>query len=134
MAKRTKRRGWLIPLILVVGLSIATINVFPIRQLIAQNRDIQAREAELSEIQQENARLRREIESLHNPTEIERIARSDFGYVRPGEISYVVVPVEATEVSNQAPETAEEPAPEFESGGFWDALWDYLTGRDLVDG
>ncbi len=134
MAKRSKRRGWLIPLFLVVGLSIATINVFPIRQLIAQNREIQVRETELLEIQRENARLEREIEALYNPAAIERIARSDFGYVRPGEISYVVFPIEAPEVTEQATEPGEESAPEFESGGFWEALWDYITGRDLEDG
>lgn len=132
MAKKTKRRGWFIPLVLVVGLLIASVNVFPIRQLIAQNREIQVKETELLEIQEENHRLEREIEALHNPTEIERIARADFGYVRPGEISYVVLPVEASPGSDQPPEPVEDPEPE--SGGFWEAFWDYLTGRDLVDG
>lgn len=131
--KKPKRRGWFIPLVLVVGLVVAAADVFPVRQLISQNREVQAKEAQLLEIQEENARLEREIEALHSPTEIERIARTDFGYVRPGEISYVVF-------SHEDPlaETAEGPpadqVPTPESGGFWEALWDYLTGRDLVDG
>lgn len=133
MAKKSKRRGWFIPLILVVGLIVAAADVFPIRQLISQNREVQVYEAQLLEIQEENARLEREIEALHSPTEIERIARTDFGYVRPGEISYVVFAPE-----DPLAETTEDPlddqVPTSPSGGFWDALWDYLTGQDLVDG
>ena len=133
MARKTKRRRWFIPLFLVAALVVAAADIFPVRQLIALNREVQAKEVRLLEMQGENARLEREIEDLHSPKEIERIARSDFGYVRPGEISYVVflppeLPVAAT------PGPVEDPLPPPESGGFWEALWDYLTGRDLVDG
>ncbi|MCY4371415.1 MAG: septum formation initiator family protein [bacterium] len=133
MAKKPKRRRWFIPVLLVAGLLVAAANVFPVRQLISLNRDVQAREVQLLEIQEENARLEREIEALHSPTEIERIARTDFGYVRPGEISYVVFSPEDP-LAVAAPEPLEDQVPAPASGGFWEALWDYLTGRDLVDG
>ena len=133
MAKKSKRRGWFIPLLLVVGLIVAAADVFPVRQLITQNREVQAKEAELLEIQEENARIEREIEALHSPTEIERIARTDFGYVRPGELSYVVfTPEEPVAAASGSP--PEDPVQATESVGFWEALWDYLTGRDLIDG
>ena len=133
MARKSKRRGWFMPLILVAGLVLAVPEVFPIRQLISQNREVQAKEARLLEVQAENARLEREIQALHSPAEIERIARSDFGYVRPGEISYVVLAPEDPGTA-ATPDPLEEPDPAPRSGGFWEALWDYLTGRDLVDG
>ena len=129
-ARKPKRRGLFIPLVLVVGIVAAAVDVFPIRQLIAQNRDLKEVELRLLEIQEENLRLEREIELLHTPAEIERIARSDFGYVRPGEVSYAIIEddLPATEQPVDA-----EPAPPAESGGFFDALWDYMTGRDRSD-
>ena len=123
----------MIPLFLVVALVVAAVDVFPVRQLITQNREREAVAIRLAEIRAENARLEREIEALHSPNAIERIARADFGYVRPGEVSYVVIAAEEDG-------TAESTVPEAEtveiadSGGFWQALWDYVTGRDLIDG
>lgn len=133
MARARKRRGLLIPAFLVVVLIVAAVDVFPVRQLISQNREREEVEARLAEIHAENAQLEREIEALHSPAAIERIARADFGYVRPGEVSYVVIVAEedgTAEPEMVAPETVEVP----DSGGFWEALWDYLTGRDVIDG
>lgn len=133
MVKTRKRRGLLIPLFLVVALAVAAVDVFPVRQLIIQNREREEVEARLARIQAENARLEKEIEALHSPVAIERIARADFGYVRPGEISYVViVPEEDVSEEYEPVDAYEGDVPE--SGGFWEALWDYLTGRDLIDG
>lgn len=133
MVKTRKRRGLLIPLFLVVALAVAAVDVFPVRQLIIQNREREEVEARLARIQAENAQLEREIEALHSPVAIERIARADFGYVRPGEISYVViVPEEDVSEEYEPVDAYEGDVPE--SGGFWEALWDYLTGRDLIDG
>lgn len=133
MVKTRKRRGLLIPLFLVIALVVAAVDVFPIRQLIAQNREREQVEIRLAEIQAENAELEREIEALHSPNAIERIARADFGYVRPGEVSYVVIAPEEDGTAESAmleAETVEIP----DSGGFWQALWDYMTGRDVIDG
>ncbi len=46
--------------------------------------------AEVQALRDENASLHRQIEALrHDPLAIERIAREELGYVRPGEISFV---------------------------------------------
>jgi len=46
--------------------------------------------AEVQVLRDENTSLRRQIEALrHDPLAIERIAREDLGYVRPGEITFV---------------------------------------------
>ena len=136
MAKTRTRRGYFIPLVLVITFVVAAVDVFPVRQLIAQNRELEESTVRLKEIQEENARLEREIEALHAPAAIERIARADFGYVRPGETSYVVIDPdeELFEVKPEEGQPEPEGAPDSESGGFWEALWDYLTGRDLTDG
>ena len=43
-----------------------------------------------------------------------------------------MVIVEEAESLEEEAEPVPEPLPE--SGGFWEALWDYLTGRDIIDG
>ena len=46
--------------------------------------------AEVQALRDENSALHRQIEALkHDPLAIERIAREDLGYARPGEITFV---------------------------------------------
>lgn len=128
--KSTRRRGVLIPLLLVVALAAVAADVFPIRQIISQGRDLERSQTRLEEIREENRRLEQQIQELQTPAGIERIARADFGYVRPGDISYVVI---AEDEGAAAGRLAQAQGADPESGGFLQALWDYLTGRDLVD-
>lgn len=54
---------------------------------IALSRDLASLRARNQELRAENDRLEREAEALRDdPTAIERVARSDLGWVRPGEI------------------------------------------------
>ena len=133
MVTARKRRGLLIPLFLVVALAVAAVDVFPVRQLISQSREREEVEARLAAVRAENAQLEREIEALHSPNAIERIARGDFGYVRPGEVSYVVIVRDEDDTTESEVLLGEEVGVP-DSGGFWEALWDYLTGRDVIDG
>lgn len=130
MVETRSRASILLMLLLVVVLAIVLTNVFPFRQIIAQRRAVDIAEAQLSVLQEENARLEAEAEALRSDAEIERIARADFGFVRPGDTSYVVVePTPA--IGELLPEPDPEPEP-LESRSFLGALWDFLTGRDLV--
>ena len=85
-------------------------------------------EQQLVDLQAANAELEGEIAKLQSPVEIERIAREQFGLVRPGETGYVV------EVPEPAPVLADETDQADQTGapsGFWQGIWDFLTGRDL---
>ena len=122
-----RRGGYFVPALLVIVTAVVLTNVFPFRQIIAQNRQVTEAREELAALEAENALLERETEALQSPAEIERIARRDFGYVRPGDTSYVIV----DPVTRPVP-VEPQPAPAPESRGFLGAIWDYLTGRDLV--
>ena len=128
-----QRRSILLPLMMLGLVLVAAVDVFPVRQLVALNAEAEDLRSHLAEIREENARLEREVELLHSPKEIERIARADFGYVNPGETSYVVIMSDEPQEPG-APEAggSDEAVPE--SGGFWEALWDFLTGRDMSHG
>lgn len=128
---RGDRRG--IGMIGVSALSLAVVvamglsGILPFRQIIASDRAVELSERKLEALVEENRRLEREVTALQSLEEVERLAREDFGLVMPGEIGYVSVPVDAPgDVIEFLPSTPEEDKP------WWRAVWDFLTGRDLI--
>ena len=75
---------------LLVALTLlAVMAMVPARQYLdqrAQIGDLERRTAELEEL---NADLRGEITRLHDPAELERLARECLGMVAPGEVAFV---------------------------------------------
>ncbi|HEX7098428.1 MAG TPA: septum formation initiator family protein [Acidimicrobiia bacterium] len=113
--------------LLLVGLAVVT-NVVPYRQIVEQKRQVAEAAAELAALQEENAILTARRDALQTPVEIERLAREKLGYVRPGEIAYVVLdPPESPTTTIPAEE--EEPV---EDESLLEEVWDFVTGADLV--
>lgn len=113
--------------LLLVGLAVVT-NVVPYRQIVEQKRQVAEAAAELAALQEENAILTARRDALQTPVEIERLAREKLGYVRPGEIAYVVLdPPESPTPTIPAEE--EEPV---EDESLLEEVWDFVTGADLV--
>jgi cell division protein FtsL len=123
-----RRRFPLIAVLLLTALAITLAGIFPFRQMIAQQRQVDQTQAHLDTLVEENRALEDKVAALNSPAEIERIAREQFGLVRPGETSYVVdTPTEAVPPSLAPP--AEEVVDE---RSLLQRFWDFLTGRDLV--
>lgn len=115
--------------LLVVGAAVVT-NVVPYRQILEQRRQVATAAAQLDEIRDENAVLTAQREALQTPVEIERLAREKLGYVRPGEIAYVVLdPPEVSTTTSSTP--TEDPVP-VEDDSLLDTVWDFMTGADLT--
>ena len=54
-------------------------------------QDVRALEERNAKLAQDNARLRREVEAMRDdPRALERAAREELGYVRPGELVFDV--------------------------------------------
>ena len=85
------RLAVVVSVMLVVGLAVVLTNVVPVRQIVAQNQQVETAEEQLAALRSENRRLESEAEALQTPTEVERIARETLGYVDPGEVAYRVV-------------------------------------------
>lgn len=124
------RWGIALPLLLLLSMTVVLTNVFPFRQILAQQHQVELASDRLAILEQETARLEIEAEALRSPTEIERIAREDFGLVREGDTSYVVVEPPGSDPASAEPESATQ----LESASFWDSIWNFLTGKDLVEG
>ena len=78
---------------LVLGVILVLIGVASagvVRQYLAQRAEIDRLEQEIRSIEADRARLEEEIDRLHDPEYLERLARECLGMVKPGEISFVV--------------------------------------------
>ncbi len=121
--------------VLLLGALAAVLTyVFPFRQIIAQQRAVAQAEESLAVLRSENDRLEAEVAALQTPTEVERMAREQFGLVMPGEVAYVVVsPPDEFLERDQTQVAAEPEDPAARVLPPWaQKAWDFLTGRDLV--
>lgn len=129
---RRRRFGLLAALaaLALVVLLGGSAGIFPFRQLIAMERSVELLELQLAALREENRHLERQILTLQTAEEVERLAREHFGLVMPGEIGYVAVA--AADEQGAAAEPG-EPSGFEEEPPWWRHLWDFLTGRDLVE-
>lgn len=101
--RRARRRGlppglvrWSRPLLLATAavLTIAALAawVFPTRTWLDQRAALAETRVELHELRAERAALEQRVAELDSDEQIERIARSEYGLVMPGEEAYAVLP------------------------------------------
>lgn len=124
---RKQRWGWVLAVVLLGALALTVSGILPFRQLISQQRQIERSQEQLAALTRENRVLAEDIEMLGTDAEIERIARDQFGLVRPGEVAYVVVtpdpPVAAKAPPDAVVRSDERP--------WWRRVWDFATGSDV---
>jgi len=84
--------------------------VYPTRTYLDQREQIAGAQGRLDVLNAQTRSLERATERLRGDAEVERIAREEYGLVRPGETPYVIVPATTpTTVPATTPTTA--PAP-----------------------
>lgn len=132
-----KRSAWgtMLFLALLVALGLVASGVLPIQQYFDRENAVNEAEARLSTLKQQNAHLAEESAALLTEQEVERIAREQYGFVRPGETGYVVTTPEGTGQADPQPVQPVEPAePETaDDRGFLQRVWDFITGNDIAD-
>jgi len=85
-------RAMLIAVLVIIGLIFVAGDVGLWKLWVAQ-RQMKSLETKVAELKQKNALLSREIRYLKNdPFTIEKVAREKYGYARPGERVYRIVP------------------------------------------
>ncbi len=126
--ERRRTLSSLMALVALVAVVITAAGIFPFRQIVADRRSVSLAQEQLLALREENARMEVEVAVLASDVEVERLAREQFGLVRPGEVAFVVV-------TPEGPEPEPEPEPTLDRPGeqpWWRDLWDFLTGGDLV--
>lgn len=92
--QRNRNRNRLVGSAILLALFIALLfgAVFPTRTYLAQRASTHRAEAELREVQAEARAAAEAKAKLQSPAEVERRARDELGYVKPGEEAYTVLP------------------------------------------
>ena len=87
---------WVRPLLLaaaaVLTIAALAVYVFPTRTGLDQRAALAETSLELRELEAERAALEQRVAELDSDDQIEEIARSQYGLVRPGEEAYAVLP------------------------------------------
>lgn len=128
-APRKQRWGWVLAVVLLSALALTVSGVFPFRQLIDQRRAVEQSRQQLAALEEKNRELEEDITALGTDAEIERIARDQYGLVRPGETGYVIVSPPGAETADAADVEPVEEA----HRPWWVRIWDWITGSDLRD-
>ena len=124
---KKQRWGWVLAVVLLGALALTVSGILPFRQLISQQRQIERSQAQLTALTDENDSLAEDIAMLGTDAEIERLAREQYGLVRPGEVAYVVVTPDEPLVI----EAPSDPVVRSDQRPWWDRVWDFITGSDV---
>jgi cell division protein FtsL len=76
--------------LLVAVAVLAILAVVPARQVLDQRNQIAELERRATQLESQNAKLRQQVTRLHDPAELEKLARECLGMVDPGETALVV--------------------------------------------
>ncbi len=113
-------------LFILMGAAFLT-QVVPYRQILDSRNQVQTAREQLAALESENEVLSADVASLNTPEEIERLAREKLGYVREGEVAYVVLDPPGAEATVEPVPTSED-----SSNRTWvEEIWDFITGSDL---
>jgi cell division protein FtsB len=113
-------------LFILMGAAFLT-QVVPYRQILDSQHRVEEARRQLAALEAENEVLAEDVEALNTPEEIERLAREKLGYVREGEVAYVVLDPPGAETEKAA--VSDLPPPLERT---WvDRIWDFITGGDL---
>lgn len=74
-----------------VALAVFLVVFSPLRSWMDQQQQARSLAAQIAQVKAQNAELEAEIKRYKDPEYISRQARERLGYVKPGEITYVVV-------------------------------------------
>jgi hypothetical protein len=115
--------------VLLVALGLVATGVLPVRDFLERENAVNQANEQLAEVTAANALLAEDVDALYSEQEVERIAREQYGFVRPGEVGYVAVlpdmpDAEVAPVEPEPVERDERTIPQM--------IWDFITGNDLT--
>jgi len=127
--RRRSRLGTAAFIVLLVALGLVATGVLPVRDFLERENAVNEASEQLAEVTAANALLAEDVDALYSEQEVERIAREQYGFVRPGEVGYVAVLPDSpdAEVASVEPEPVER-----DHRTIPQMIWDFITGNDLT--
>jgi cell division protein FtsB len=113
------KRAARILLLAVALVAVLFLFVLPGRTYLAQRRSLSAAQTRIHVLSRENTKLDQQVQVLQTDAEIERLAREQYGLVKPGEQAYAILP------PKPPPTTVAPPAPPKSRGqrGLLSQVW-----------
>ena len=104
--------------------------VLPVREYLERGNDVETAQIELDRLKAENDALADDVDALYTDQEVERLAREQYGFVREGEVGYVVLTPDGEE---PVAEPALPVSKVVEQRSFFQRFWDFVTGNDQTN-
>lgn len=101
-------RPLVVSLLVLVGMCLVMLSG-PLQSYWDGHGRVELLERKQEALAAEIERLEDRREALQDPTQIELLAREEQGFIRPGEVPFVVVPPEADEASIARPGAVDAP-------------------------
>jgi len=97
----------------VIGVSLLGAFGSTLLQVYRLEREAAQLAQHQRDLEEQNAQLRAEIQALHTPEYVEKLAREQLGLVKPGEIAFLIVqtPPDAAPGRALPQDTRERPTP-----------------------
>jgi cell division protein FtsB len=108
-------------------LALLVLVVFPTRSYLRERGNMNSAAHQLQALNAQNRQLTDQIGRLTSDSEIERLARKDYGLVKPGEEAYAIVPVPPKPGDPAPPAATPAPAPAPERSGGPNAVLDWMV-------
>jgi cell division protein FtsL len=90
-------------LVSVAVVGVLFLLVFPARTYLTQRRSLVAAQTKVKVLTTQNKNLDQRVTALQDPAEIERLAREQYGMVKPGEEAYAILPTPAPPTTTPPP-------------------------------
>ena len=127
--RRRSRLRSMVFVALLVSVGLMAAGVLPVQQYLERENQVDAAREQLAELEERNTALADDAAALASDQEIERIAREQYGFVRPGEVGYVVITPDPIVVDRTPPEPASDVE---EPRNLLQRIWDFITGGDAT--
>jgi cell division protein FtsB len=127
--RRRSRLGTAAFIVLLIALGLVATGVLPVRDFLERENAVNEANEQLAEVAAVNTLLAEDVDALYSEQEVERIAREQYGFVRPGEVGYVAVLPDKPDAEVATVET-EPVAPDERT--IPQMIWDFITGNDLT--
>jgi cell division protein FtsB len=92
-------------------LALLVLVVFPTRSYLRERANMNSTAHQLQSLDAQNRQLTEQIGRLNSDAEIERLARKDYGLVKPGEEAYAILPGALAKSAAATKPAAAKPAP-----------------------
>ncbi len=120
-----RRRVWVVA-VTVVLVGVLFVAVFPTRTFLAQRASVNAAQAQLEVLGEQNRLLEDRARLLNDDAEIERLAREQYHLVKPGEKAYALIPPPAPPTP---PPLVGTPPEQLTGRNLLQMTWEWLTDR-----